>query len=178
MLHTLHNLSADNWELIVTQLKRIICVIIRSVFAWKKNTAQFSKFSHSWTHFSAMNAAIVCLGHCLSPVRSWRRALATKPVQFCAKGMADLMNAKTSAPFSVIRCMYILLLKRVSPSYQALVYNTEWPQSTQNAFPLYEPKPGVLGMHKYPQYIQSVVSCWNQLSVKLPETLVAWTLDP
>lgn len=125
-----------------------------------------------------MNAPIVCLRHCLSPVRSWRRALATKPVQFFAKGMADLMNAKTSAPFSIIRSMRIMLLKQVFPNYQTLVYITEWLQSTQNAFPLNEPKPDVLGTHKNTQYIQSMVSYWNQFSVKPSEILTAWASDP
>lgn len=71
-----------------------------------------------------MNATIVCLSRFLSHVCNWRRALATKQVQFFAKGMADLMNAKTSTPFS-IKSMYVMLLKQVLPNYQPLVYITE-----------------------------------------------------
>lgn len=74
--------------------------------------------------------------------------------------------------------MRIMLLKQVFPNYQTLVYITEWLQSTQNAFPLNEPKPDVLGTHKNTQYIQSMVSYWNQFSVKPSEILTAWASDP
>lgn len=131
-----------------------------------------------------MNAPIVCLSHFLSLVCSGRRILATKPIQFIAKGTADLMSAETSAPFSIIRCTHI---QHYSSDRSVLLGRSPitklqfMPQSHPEAH-----KRDSLGMTLIQVHqahanviisIQSMKSDQNEFGGKPSEILMTWTLD-